>query len=276
MKALAAAVLMVIVSASGATAQTWQGFYIGGHIGGAIQMDDSDETVEFDTNLDGTFTDIVRTAAGVNAFTPGFCGGFATGATPASACTEDEDGFDFGGRAGYDWQRGGLMFGAVAELSRPDVIDGVSAFSTTPAFYGFERQLKSLLGLRARVGAGSERVVAYATGGYAWGWVDQFFSSSNTVNTFVAVNQDGEDGSKQGVSGYQAGGGVEFKFAERLSVMAEYMFTNLDDRDNSIIRAQGPAPATNPFILTNASGTDLRRTDAFQLHSVKVGLNVRF
>jgi outer membrane immunogenic protein len=44
----------------------------------------------------------------------------------------------------------------------------------------------------------------------------------------------------------------------------------------SIVRSQGPAPATNAFILVNASGTNFQRTERFEFHSVRIGLNVRF
>lgn len=267
--------MAAVLCAADAGAQTWRGFYFGGHVGGAVQMDDSNEVVEFDTDLDGSFTDTVRTAAGADAFSPGFCGGIAMAPTPQSGCTDDEDGLDFGGRAGYDWQSGSLVFGALVDISWPDVRDGVSAFSTTPAFYAFDRELKTLAGFRGRIGVGSDRVLAYGTGGLAWGWIDQTFTTSNAVNTFVAVNQDG-DGSNQSAIGYQAGGGVEFKVAGRVSIVGEYLFTSLDNRDDAIIQSQGPAPATNPFILVNPSGTQLRRSERFDLHSFRAGVNVRF
>lgn len=267
--------LVVVAMATPASAQQWRGFYFGGHVGGAWQMDDASESVTFDTNLDGNFDEMVRTAAGVDAFSPGFCGGIAAAATPGGGCSDDENGIDFGGRAGYDWQSGALVFGGVFELSRADVIDGVSAFSTTPAFYAFDRELNMVAGLRGRVGAGNDRWLAYGTGGVAWGWIDQAFTTSNGVNTFVAVNQDG-DGASQQATGYQAGGGIEVRVASRVSLVAEYLFTSLDNRDESTVRAQGPAPATNPFILVNAAGTDLRRTDRFDWHAIRAGLNFRF
>lgn len=96
---------LLIGAATDAQAQGWKGFYLGGHLGTAMQPDDADETVTFDTNLDGTFTDTIRTGAGANAFSPGFCGGLAAGATPALGCGNDEEGIDFGGRAGYDCRR---------------------------------------------------------------------------------------------------------------------------------------------------------------------------
>lgn len=58
--------------------------------------------------------------------------------------------------------------------------------------------------------------------------------------------------------------------------MGEYLFTRLNDREESAIRVQGPAPATNPFILVNAGGTDLQRTDRFEFHVLRAGLNFRF
>ena len=267
--------MAAVLCAADAGAQTWRGFYFGGHLGGAIRTDDADESVEFDTDLDGSFTDTVRTAAGANAFSPGFCGGIAAAATPQGGCADDEDGVDVGGRAGYDWQRGSVVLGALVDVSRPDVRDGVSAFSTTPAFYAFDRELKALAGFRGRIGVGSDRVLAYGTGGLALGWIDQTFTTSNAVNTFVAVNQDG-DGSTRSAVGYQAGGGIEFMLAKRVSIVGEYLFTSLDNREESTIQSQGPAPATNPFVLVNPSGTQLRRSDRFDIHSLRAGVNIRF
>ena len=53
---------LVFASAAPATAQAqnWTGAYAGVTIGAALQMDDADESVAFDTNLDGTFADTVR------------------------------------------------------------------------------------------------------------------------------------------------------------------------------------------------------------------------
>jgi len=59
-------------------------------------------------------------------------------------------------------------------------------------------------------------------------------------------------------------------------VAGEYLFTSLDDRDESTIRTMGPAPATNPFILVNASGTDLQRSGKFEFQAARVGISYRF
>ncbi len=56
----------------------------------------------------------------------------------------------------------------------------------------------------------------------------------------------------------------------------EYLFASLDAGDDGIVRSAGPAPATNPFILVNAAGTDMKRSDRFDVHSVRLGLSYRF
>lgn len=279
----AACAVVILAGAQPVDAQIWNGPYVGASIGGGFQKKNASETVRFDTNLDGSFGDTIRNVAGADAFSPGFCGGLAVNATAAGGCTDDENGIDFGGRIGYDWQFGRVVVGGVVDVSRTDVIDHATAFSITPAFYSFTRELNYVAGLRGRIGFGSDRVLVYGTGGGAWGNVEQLFTTSNTVNTFVSADldedgddDDGDEGSSESVWGYQAGGGVELRFGGRWSLAGEYLFTSLDNRDESAIRVQGPAPATNPFILVNAAGTDLRRSETFEFQAVRVGLNYRF
>lgn len=262
--------VMLAALATPALAQQWNGGYIAG-LGGVSRIPEgSDNVIVFDRNLDGTFNENITTAAGANAFSPGFCTGAASTALPAGGCTQDGRGPDFGGRAGYDWQMGSVVVGAVADVSFADHVDSVSAFSTTPAFYTFTRELTWVGGLRARAGFGGERLLIYGTGGVAWAGLDHSFATSNTVNTAV---EDAEDMSW----GPQVGGGIDFKFgASKWSAGAEYLWTMLNDADRYTVRLQGPAPATNAFILGNASGTDLRRDDAFEFGSLRFVLGYRF
>ena len=266
---VAAVLVLWLAVARPAAAQDWTGAYISGHIGFSRIPEGSNNTVVFDRNLDGDFSDTITTAAGANAFSPGFCVGAAVNSLPAGGCTVDDDGLDVGGRGGYDWQMGRLLFGIVGELAFVDHVDSVSAFSTTPAFYTFTRELEWLGGVRARAGFGGERVLLYGTGGLAWGGLDHSFATSNAVNTFVET--------EEGMAwGYQLGGGLDFRFGGRWTAGAEYLWTSLADEDRYTVRAQGPAPATNPFLLGNANGSDLRRADSFDFGAIRFVMGYRF
>ncbi len=265
-------------------AAQWNGFYLGGFAGLMLQNGDHDETITFDTDLDEEFGDTVRTITGADLFAPGFCPGAATGVTPASECDDDESGFAIGGRAGYDEYFGGVVLGVVGDLSFPEATDSVSAFSTTPAFYNFTRDLQWMTGLRGKIGVGNDHVLAYATGGLALGRIEHVFTTSNLVNTFVPSDGDSDDTDEEEEPEpdrdtawcYQVGGGVEFWISNNVSLSAEYLLTTLYDRDDAVIRAQGPAPAGNPFLLDDRRGTDLRRSDHFVVHALTVGVVYRF
>lgn len=265
----AAALLVLSASAAQAQEATWSGPYVGAHAGWGWKADETSDTILFDTNLDGTFNNTVNTATGANAFSPGFCNGAAQTATPAGGCKDDENGVDFGVRAGYDWRSGSVVLGALAEVSRMNVVDAASAYSTTPAFYTMERKLRGVGALRVRGGVVVADNLFYATGGVAKGRVRHRFSTSNTVNTFQ-VRED------KWASGYQYGGGVERQIGANLTMGLEYLYTRLED-DDFRVRAAGPAPATNPFILVNAGGTDFRRSeDDLNTHSVRLTAAYRF
>jgi opacity protein-like surface antigen len=264
-----AAIILVSGSAAAAHAQTWTGFYVGGQVGNGFLPGGDDKFVGFDKNLDGDFGDTVTTAAGATAFSPGFCPGASVSNVPSAGCLRDDDAVYAGGRVGYDWQSGRFVIGAVGEVSRVTLVDSVTAFSTTPASYTFTRELNSLATLGLRTGVAGRRWLLYAAGAAARGDVDRGFTTSNRVNTFVPTEDDG-------VWGFQAGGGLEYNVARGLRFGAQYQYTRLQDRDRFTVRSQGPAPATNPFILTNASGTDLRRSDPFEFQAVRFPAAYRF
>ncbi len=252
-------------------ADDWSGGYVGVHLGEVGEPDDSSDRVLFDTNLDGSAGDTVRTAAGVDAFTPGFCDGVAQDRTPAGGCAGNSGGADWGLRGGFDWDNDGFVYGVLVEYAANDARDAVSAFSVTPARYTLLRKIDDTLAIRGRVGFtfGDGDNLVYATGGYARANIENFFATSNAVNTFV-------DSGDSDADGYQLGAGYERRFWDNFSVGIEYLLTSLED-DEHRVRVQGPAPATNAFILTNAAGTDFRRSDdEIELDSLRLTASYRF
>jgi outer membrane immunogenic protein len=251
----------------------WSGPYIGVYGSATKANDQDDERLRFDRNLDGNFGDTVVTAAGADAFSPGSCGGSANTGDFAGGCDDDADGSEGGVRAGWDFQFGSFVVGAVAEYSGfGNAEDSVTSYSTTPASYTFERKLENLAALRGRIGYAYGPALIYGTAGAASGEMSNQFYSSNTQNSFTATTDDDQ------ADGYQAGGGVEYMLAPNLSVTGEYLYTSLEAPDFDIRVGRGVAIATNPFVLTpNTTGTDMRRSNGrFGLHAVRIGMNYRF
>lgn len=258
----------------GYTPSTWTGPYVGIFGGGTMENGDEDETLRFDRNLDGNFGDTVTlaTPAGANAFSPGFCDGQAFTNTAAQGCDDDSNGVQAGIRAGYDYQFGSFVVGGVVDYSVVDQEDSVTGFSTTPANYTFTRKLEQLGTARLRAGYAYGPVLAYVTGGYAVGKIENRFQTSNGANSFTATTDDDK------AEGYQAGGGLEWALAPHLSATVEYLYTSLDAGDYNIRVGPGTAPATNPFILApNTTGTDMTRSNGkFGVHAVNLGMSYRF
>ncbi len=250
--------------------EQWEGAYIGGSFGLGAQSNDRSENVVFDTNLDGSFDNNVNTVLGANAFSPGFCGGAATGNSAAGGCRGDKDGYDYNIRAGYDMQSGNIVYGFLLEGGKSESRDSVTAFSTTPAAYTFTRKLDYSVQARARVGYAARGALFYATGGAAYAKINNSFSTTNGANSFT-------DNGNSKSWGYSYGGGTEVKVARNFSIGLEYLYTNFVDDDYVVSVGRGTAATTNPFLLVNPQGTDMRRGDSdFDTHSIRLTAAFRF
>jgi outer membrane immunogenic protein len=186
---------------------SWTGFYIGVHAGYGFGGDDNIETT--------------GQAAGNIANVLG-------GARPGSV-TLDRDGFVGGGQIGYNWQFApNWLVGIEADISYTDFqetvavatvpLGGVAAtlnntFSSRMEFFGT---------VRGRLGYVFDRTLVYATGGLAFGDVN------NSVDFFGPVGQLQFSGSTDRIeAGYTVGGGIEHAFTPNWTVKAEYLFYDL-------------------------------------------------
>jgi outer membrane immunogenic protein len=271
---LAGATLAVFADPISVAAQdgSWTGPYVGARLGYTSQSADNDETILFDTDLNGSFDDTVNLVSGANAFSRGFCGGAASTAT-ANACS-DRNGTEWAVHAGYDYQlAGSFVVGAVAEYGRSAIEDSVTAFSTTPAFYTFTRRLRDSAALRARVGFALGNTLIYGTGGIAYGKIRRSFTTSNAVNTVTF----GGDNSERAM-GYRAGGGLEHRVSDNFSIAAQYLYTSFKEDEDFAARIGGTnVPVSNPFIRRNPNGTDLiRSSNRFNSHNISVVTSFRF
>lgn len=271
----AAGVLALSLAAAPAMAQdsadeaAFDGFYVGGSFGYTVQNNDIGETILFDRGSNGSFGEPITTAAGANAFSPGFCNGAAT-SNANVACANDKDDIEYYARVGADQQYGKWVIGAVAEFGKSEVRDSVSAFSTTPAFYTMTSELDWNAALRARAGyVAGQSTLFYGTFGGAYAKIDRSFTTGNTANSFTRVDDDDM------AWGWQAGGGIDQKIGDNFSIGLEYLYSRYNDKDDTIRVGTGTAGATNPFVL--AGGADLMRSDRkFDFHSLRATAAFRF
>lgn len=249
------------------------GFYVGGSFGYAVQPNDVGSSVLFDRNLDGSFGDTVLTGTRANAFSPGFCNGAAITNAAAGGCRNDKDGIEYYGRVGIDSQVGPFVVGVVGEFGRPEITDGVTAFSVTPANYVLTREIDWEATIRGRIGLVAGRsTLFYGAFGPGYANIERDFRSSQSTNTFT---QRG----KRRQFGVTGGGGVEQMIGNNFSVGLEYMHHRYQDDDFRVRVAGGPpnTPFTNTTNGGTAAGTDFRRSDdKFRWHSIRGTVNFRF
>lgn len=251
------------------TAPSFNQFYIGGSFGGAHTAQRGG-SVLFDRNLDGTFGDTISTVAGADAFSPGFCSGVAT-STANSSCSFRRDGLEYYGRVGGDSQRGNFVIGFVVEGGRPDFNESVTAFTTTPASYTLTRDVRYNINARGRIGfTPNNKTLFYGAFGPTFAKVRTRIATSNTANSFTTNgNQDS--------FGFNAGGGIEQKIGNNFSIGLEYLYTDVKADKGRVRVGAGTAPATSPFLLGNAGGTDFRFSNQnMRWHSARVVGTFRF
>ncbi|MDQ3074740.1 MAG: outer membrane beta-barrel protein [Pseudomonadota bacterium] len=267
---LALAGASLAAPAAAQTVPNWTGFYVGGRIGYVSTPLDSKATVQFDKDLNGQFGDTVTTAAGANAFSPGFCNGDPRSSAAVDGCKTNHDGLDYAVHAGADYQFGRIVVGGLVEYGKSDVESSVTAFSTTPANYYLSREMRGTFGARARVGLDLQGTLPYVTAGVVRAKVRSDFTSSNTANGFATQDSNNK------ATGYRLGGGFEKRFGP-VSLGALYLFTSVKDDDFRVNVTRGTGPATNPFVLTNPAGTQFRRSDdRFKTHAANVTMAYRF
>ncbi len=156
-----------------------------------------------------------------------------------------------GGQIGYNWQ--GMMLphlvlGVEADIQGSGINDTLkdnyAKYSSSIDWFGT---------VRGRVGYSFDRALVYATGGLAYG----------SVNNEIAIidNIPNHTYKKSGVdTGYVLGGGLEYQVAPAWSIKAEYQYLNLGKSD----------PVYHNFPWSGFTGAKVE-DDAF--HTVRAGIN---
>ena len=202
---------------------SWNGFYVGGNIGGHFGSDKITPTAD----ATGGFGP--AGAAAINAMSP---------------TTLNPIGVIGGIQGGYNWQIGNVLYGLEVDVNAVGgtaqrTLSGFPVNVISPGdFMTNSTGATALATVRPRLGWVWDRNLFYITGGYAFGNVratDTFsFFSGAFVGAFnVSARQ----------SGWTAGAGYEYAFANAWSVKVEYLFVDLRGFINLIPGPLAGAPA---------------------------------
>lgn len=150
-----------------------------------------------------------------------------------------------GGQIGYNWQFGGnWVAGIEADIQGGSIKSQLTA-AAGPLNLSTGTDIKYFGTVRGRLGYAFDRVLVYGTGGYAYGSEDTTLIASPIVN-FKQSND---------LSGWTAGGGVEWAYNNNVSLKTEYLYLNFDR--NNVFSA-------GPFFSIDNKVT---------VHTLKFGLN---
>jgi outer membrane immunogenic protein len=244
---------------STAAAPTWTGFYVGGNVGyGWV-----DPTATFTANPASYLGTIIGAGAPVTFDMVGALGGVQVGYNwqlNAQWLAGAEVDFDFAGFKGSGTSSNNTLIG-VPFSSTAD--EHVNWFGTERLRFGY---------------LPSNNVLLYGTGGVAQGGVKQSVSYVNG-SPFGIFDADGDcalgpsgcyiGSSSRIATGWAAGGGLEYAFADHWSVRAEYLYINLGDNNFS----ESVAASNTPGVPASTISVHYSPTI---LQTLRVGMNYRF
>ena len=229
------------------------------------------------------------TAASANLYDlTAFSWGPASALSASGVVSSNLDGFLAGGGLGYDWQfTDRFVAGLEADLQgagargggglrnivpNPNAL-GLAAFAVTGA--KLNRNLEYLGTTRARLGyAVTPNLLAYATGGLAFGGVNEIASFRQNAAPSLLSSGSAKGSAFENSVGWTAGAGVEYAFTRQLSAKFEYLYYDLGSM--TLTNAN-----INPIILQGILGLPLFVANAtnvstrFDGHLVRAGLNYR-
>jgi len=224
---------------------SWTGFYVGANAGYGFGNDEN-------------ITTTGQAAANI--------ANVLGGARPGSVRL-DNDGFIGGGQIGYNWQFSpNWVFGLESDIAYTDLRDTTRV--TTTALVGgaslnntFASRLEYLGTVRGRVGYAFDRTLIYATGGLAYGEVE------NSVNFFGPAGQLQFTGAnRETKTGYTVGAGIEHAFTQNWSLKGEYLYYDLGRETVNVAVIPG----------NGGGGTGYNSTFRNDGHVVRAGINYRF
>ncbi|MBS7699501.1 MULTISPECIES: porin family protein [unclassified Chelatococcus] len=203
-------------------------------------------------------------------------------------------GFIGGGQIGYNYQFGQFVAGVEADIQYADLGSSRNnndwAYSYAAYYYGQgnagwpyygpngrDNSVEWFGTVRARLGVAFDRVLVYATGGFAYGGGDNKHNDGYYGGQEAAFGYPWYYGGRRGSSnsgGWVVGGGLEYAFTDSLTAKLEGLYVNLGsdkNNDGDYLYAYNYA---NPAVYPYYYGTQRKNDREFGV--VRAGLNYKF
>jgi outer membrane immunogenic protein len=218
----------------------WQGFYVGGSVGGSWLNSHTDDSL-------------------ANPW------GWSYGTPIGNDSHASKFGALGGFQAGYNMQSRSLVFGVEADFSFLNAKSTANSVMATTGYSGYsvattkENKISHLGTLRARVGVDMNGTMPYLTAGVAFGRVTNRY----TTTDLNGYGGDTDSSSRKWQTGFVVGGGVEHKITENVSIKGEVLFVGFGDKSRSV-----------PSNYASGNGGTVKASNDLTIG--RVGLNYRF
>jgi outer membrane immunogenic protein len=175
-------------------------------------------------------------------FYAGVNGGYGWGEAETETVGDfDVDGGILGGQIGFNYDLGGFVLGAEADIQWTGMEGGTIA----PLGTVVDGNVDYFGTVRARAGYAIDRLLPYVTGGFAYGGAS---GSSSFAGGFET---------EETITGWTVGAGAEYALTDNITVKGEYLFTDFGDE-------------------TFFPGTIIEEDIALSFHTVRAGVNFKF
>ncbi len=227
----------------------WTGLYIGGNVGWGW----SDEEVRFSGD-----PSVIAPLIGRGVY--------------ASSLAGYPSGPIGGVQAGYNWQTGPFVLGIETDIQAAAIAKSetfTSVIRTTSWITSADQQLNFLGTVRARLGYTiTPALLVYGSGGFAYGGAEVSSSVTSTMNLANPPTCPGFCGnltSSATLTGWAAGGGLEYMITPNWSARFDYLYYDL-----------GRLSQTYSDNLGRFPGTFLSTSTDFQGSIARIGANYKF
>ena len=219
-------------------ASGWQGFYVGGSVGGSWLNSRTDDSL-------------------ANPW------GWDYGAISGKNTSASKFGAMVGLQAGYNFQSRNLVFGVEGDFS---FLNGKSiGQSTITGGYGYSAEttksnkISNFGTLRGRLGVDMNGTMPYLTAGIAFGRVANRYTTNDHGDGYANTDSS----TKKWRTGFVVGGGVEHKLTDKISIKGEVLYAAFANKARGV-----------PSDYVSGAGGSVSYSNNLTIG--RVGLNYRF